>query len=179
MLKCESAREVLTKLNPHVKISTYPLRLDHTNAFNIFQEYDIVLDCTDTPLTRYLVSDVAVCLGMTVVSASGLGSEGQLSILNFANVGPCYRCFYPVPPPPNSVSSCQEGGVIGPCIGLVGIMMAVETLKIILGIYTVDNFKPFLMQYSGLPFQTCLLYTSKVTVSVAAVVDEAQEAVWV
>ncbi|SCU85765.1 LAME_0D02674g1_1 [Lachancea meyersii CBS 8951] len=154
MLKCESAKEVLSRLNPHVKIDTYPVRLDYSNAFRIFRSYDIVLDCTDTPLTRYLISDVAVNLGMTVVSASGLATEGQLAVLNFKNVGPCYRCFYPVPPPPNSVSSCQEGGVVGPCIGLVGVMMAVETLKIILDIYTLDNFQPFLMQYSGFPLQS-------------------------
>ncbi|CEP60671.1 Uba4p LALA0_S01e16314g [Lachancea lanzarotensis] len=154
VLKCESAKDVLVKLNPHIKVDTFPVRLDYSNACRIFQGYDVVLDCTDTPLTRYLVSDVAVNLGLTVVSASGLGFEGQLSILNFKNVGPCYRCFFPVPPPPNSVSSCQEGGVIGPCIGLVGVMMAVETLKIILDSYTLDNFKPFLMQYSGFPAQS-------------------------
>lgn len=154
MLKCESAKKVLQKLNPHVSITTYPVRLGYSNAFGIFEGYDIVLDCTDTPLTRYLISDVAVCLGMTVVSASGLGTEGQLSILNFQGIGPCYRCFYPTPPPPNAVSSCQEGGVIGPCIGLVGVMMAVETLKIIMEIYTSDNFQPFLMQYAGFPQQT-------------------------
>lgn len=154
MLKCESAKQVLTKLNPHVNIKTYPVRLDYSNAFGIFEGYDYILDCTDTPLTRYLISDVAVNLGITVVSASGLGTEGQLSILNFKNVGPCYRCFYPTPPSPYSVSSCQEGGVIGPCIGLVGILMAVETIKLILDVYTIDNFQPFLMMYSGFPQQT-------------------------
>lgn len=154
MLKCESAKQVLNKLNPHVNITTYPVRLDYSNAFEIFEGYDYVMDCTDTPLTRYLISDVATNLGMTVVSASGLGTEGQLSILNFKNVGPCYRCFYPVPPPPNSVSSCQEGGVIGPCIGLVGVLMAVETIKLILDVYTVENFQPFLMMYSGFPQQS-------------------------
>lgn len=154
MLKCESAKQVLSKLNPHVNVITYPVRLNHSNAFSIFDGYDYVLDCTDTPLTRYLVSDVAVNLGITVVSASGLGTEGQLSILNFKNTGPCYRCFYPTPPPPNSVSSCQEGGVIGPCIGLVGVLMAVETIKLILDVYTIENFQPFLMMYSGFPLQT-------------------------
>lgn len=153
MLKCESARQVLNKLNPHVIVKTYPVRLNYSNAFEIFQGYDIVLDCTDTPLTRYLVSDVAVNLNMTVVSASGLGTEGQISVLNFKNIGPCYRCFYPRPPPPNSVTSCSAGGVIGPCIGLVGIMMAIETLKIILDVYTTDNFTPFMMMYSGFPNQ--------------------------
>ncbi|EHN02047.1 Uba4p [Saccharomyces cerevisiae x Saccharomyces kudriavzevii VIN7] len=154
MLKCESARQSITKLNPHVSIVTYPVRLNSTNAFAIFEGYDYVLDCTDSPLTRYLVSDVAVNLGITVVSASGLGTEGQLTILNFNGVGPCYRCFYPTPPPPNAVTSCQEGGVIGPCIGVVGTMMAVETLKLILGVYTNENFKPFLVLYSGFPQQS-------------------------
>lgn len=154
MLKCESAKQVLNKLNPHVEVVTYPVRLDGKNAFGIFQGYEYVLDCTDTPLTRYLISDVAVNLGITVVSASGLGSEGQLAILNFRNIGPCYRCFYPTPPSPNSVSSCQEGGVIGPCIGLVGTMMAVETLKLILGVYTEETFQPFLKVYSGFPDQS-------------------------
>ncbi|KAL3232326.1 hypothetical protein RNJ44_04242 [Nakaseomyces bracarensis] len=154
MLKCESAKQVLESLNPNVEIVTYPVRLNSTNAFSIFEGYDLVLDCTDTPLTRYLVSDVAVNLGMTVVSASGLGTEGQLSILNYKNFGPCYRCFYPVSPNPYAVSSCSEGGVIGPCIGLVGTMMAVETIKVLLDVYTPENFEPFLLMYSGFPIQS-------------------------
>ncbi|KAH3900230.1 Uba4p SCDLUD_003201 [Saccharomycodes ludwigii] len=154
MLKCESAKEYITKLNPHINVTTHPVRLDNYNAFNIFKQYDIILDCTDTPITRYLISDVSVNCGKVVVSASGVGTEGQLCILNFADVGPCYRCFYPTPPPPNTVSSCSDGGVIGPCIGLVGVMMAVETMKLILGVYTVENFKPFLLQYCGFPNQT-------------------------
>lgn len=154
MLKCESAKEALNKLNPLVEVVTYPVRLTNSNAFEIFKGYDYVLDCTDTPLTRYLISDVAVNLGITVVSASGLGTEGQLCLLNFKNCGPCYRCFYPKPPKPTSVTSCQEGGVIGPCIGLVGVMMAVEVLKLILEVYTEDNFQPFLKTYSGFPHQT-------------------------
>lgn len=154
MLKCESAKQVLNKLNPNVVVKTYPVRLNYSNAFDIFQGYDLILDCTDTPLTRYLISDVAVNLNITVVSASGLGTDGQLTILNYKNIGPCYRCFYPKPPPPNSVTSCSSGGVIGPCIGLVGVMMAIETLKILLDIYTIDNFEPFIMMYSGFPHQS-------------------------
>lgn len=154
MLKCESAKRFINKLNPNVTVNTYPVRLDNTNAFEIFEGYDLVLDCTDTPVTRYLISDVAVNMGLTVVSASGVRTEGQLTILNFENIGPCYRCFYPVPPSPNSVSSCQEGGVIGPCIGVVGVMMAIETIKVILQLYTTDDFEPFLMQYAGFPKQS-------------------------
>ncbi|CDO95063.1 unnamed protein product [Kluyveromyces dobzhanskii CBS 2104] len=154
MFKCESAKQVLNKLNPHVSVTTYPVRLSNANAFDIFEDYDVILDCTDTPMARYLISDVAVNLGKPVVSASALRTEGQLSIFNFANSGPCYRCFYPTPPAPTSVSSCQEGGVLGPCVGLVGVAMVVETLKLLLGVYTIENFKPFLLQYSGFPDQT-------------------------
>lgn len=154
MLKCESAKQKLFDLNPLVNIKTYPVRLNNDNAFDIFKDYDLIMDCTDTPLTRYLVSDVAVILGKTVVSASGLGSEGQLSILNYENQGPCYRCFYPNPPNPYVVNSCQEGGVIGPCIGIVGMFMAVEVIKILVGVYTPENFEPSLMLYSGFPTQS-------------------------
>ncbi|CCD23590.1 Uba4p NDAI_0B05570 [Naumovozyma dairenensis CBS 421] len=151
MLKCESAKLSIQNLNPNVNVVTYPTRLTHSNAFEIFEGYDLILDCTDTPLTRYLISDVAVKLGITVVSGSGVGTEAQLTILNFMNMGPCYRCFFPVPPPPTSVASCSEGGVIGPCIGVMGVMMAVEAIKFIVGAYTVENFEPYLVLYSGFP----------------------------
>lgn len=147
--KCESAKSYLNKLNPHVEIQTYPFRLTTCNAFEIFEQYDMVLDCTDSPFSRYLISDVAVITKIPVISGSGLKTEGQLSILNFENKGPCYRCFYPKPPPPNSVTSCKDGGVIGPVIGIMGVMMALETIKVIVGSYNSESFKPFLSIYSG------------------------------
>ncbi|AGO12588.1 AaceriAER248Wp [[Ashbya] aceris (nom. inval.)] len=158
LLKCDSAKEALLRLNPHCNIKTYAVRLSYANAFGIFSSWDLIMDCTDSPMSRYLISDVAVNLGKTVVSGSGLGTEGQLSIYNFKNAGPCYRCFYPIPPPPGSVVSCQMGGVLGPCIGMLGVMMAVETLKILFDVYTLENFKPFLMQYSGFPYQTLRMF---------------------
>lgn len=161
MLKCDSVKEVLNRLNPHINIETYPVRLNNSNAYDIFMDYDVVIDCTDTPLTRYLISDVAVHLGITVVSGSGLGTEGQLCILNYKNKSPCYRCFYPEPPPPTSVASCSEGGVIGPCIGIVGLMMAVETLKVLLEYYTIDKFQPFILSYSGFPHQSVRKFTMR------------------
>lgn len=148
-LKVESARQFISGLNPHVEVHTYPFRLSASNAFDIFQHYDLILDCTDSPYSRYLISDVAVLCGLTVVSGSGLKTEGQLSILNFENWGPCYRCFFPTPPPPNSVMSCQDGGVIGPVIGLMGVMMAMEAIKVITGFWNKDTFKPFLSIYSA------------------------------
>lgn len=151
--KCESAKRYINKLNPHVKVNTYPFRLSNDNAFDIIEKYDLILDCTDTPATRYLINDVSVICGKTIVSGSGLKTDGQLSILNFRGIGPCYRCFYPKPPSPGSVTSCSDGGVVGPAIGLIGITMALEAIKVITDFYTDETFKPFLSMYSGYPQQ--------------------------
>jgi adenylyltransferase/sulfurtransferase len=148
-LKVDSAKKFINRLNPNVDVKTYPMRLSSVNAFEIFTDYDLVLDCTDSPYSRYLISDVAVLSGLTVISGSGLKTEGQLSILNFEKIGPCYRCFYPNPPPPNSVTSCKDGGVIGPVIGLMGTMMALEAIKVITGFWNKETFTPFLSIYSG------------------------------
>lgn len=151
-LKCESAKSYLQELNPNVNIITYPVRLSNKNAFEIFADFDLVLDCTDSPASRYLINDVAVYFNIPVVSGSGLRTEGQLSVFNYEN-GPCYRCFYPDPPAANSVTSCSEGGVLGPVIGLLGTAMAVEAIKVITGFYH-NTFKPFLTMYSAYPQQT-------------------------
>lgn len=150
MLKCESAKKYLSLLNPHVDIVTHPIRLDNFNAFGIFNRYDLIVDCTDAPAVRYLINDVAVISGKTVVSGSGVKTDGQFTILNYQNKGPCYRCFYPQPPKPESVSSCGDAGVFGPAIGLTGISLATETIKVLTGHYN-DSFKPFLALYSAYP----------------------------
>ena len=147
--KAESAKIKIRLLNPNVEVVTHPQALTNLNSFQIIELYDINLDCTDTPASRYLINDTCVLLGKTIISGSGLKTEGQLTILNFHNQGPCYRCFYPTPPPPHTVTSCSNGGVVGPCIGILGTMMAVEALKCIVGFYTDDNFHPFLTLYSG------------------------------
>lgn len=151
MLKCDSAKLYINKLNPHVNVITYAVRLNNANAFTIFQEYDVILDCSDSPVTRYLVNDVAVILNKTVVSGSGIRTDGQWTILNFNNQGPCYRCFHPQPPVPDSVTSCQDGGVIGPAIGIIGVNMALETIKILVGYYD-DEFVPFMRALYGWQF---------------------------
>lgn len=158
MYKCASARNQILKLNPHTIVETYPYRLTNTNAFDIIDKYDLVLDCTDTPATRYLINDVSVLCSKTIVSASGLKSDGQLTVLNFNKIGPCYRCFYPKPPNPETVTTCSDGGVIGPAIGIMGVTMAMEAIKVLTGFYTNENFTPFLSQYSGFPQQTLRVF---------------------
>ena len=102
------------------------------------KDYDLILDCTDRPSTRYLVSDAAVLAGKPVVTASALRTEGQLMVLNNPPKshdhpgGFCYRCVFPKPPPAETVLSCGEGGVLGPVVGIMGVLMAMEALKILL-----------------------------------------------
>lgn len=104
----------------------------------IFEKYDIILDCTDNPATRYLISDTAVLLGKPLVSASALRTEGQLMVLNNPprppgdkEGGPCYRCVFPKPPPADSVVSCADGGILGPVVGTMGVLQALEAIKVI------------------------------------------------
>lgn len=104
----------------------------------IFEQYDIILDCTDNPATRYLISDTAVLLGKPLVSASALRTEGQLMVLNHPprepgnlDGGPCYRCVFPKPPPASSVVSCADGGILGPVVGTMGVLQALEAIKVI------------------------------------------------
>lgn len=157
MLKCESARRFLLRLNPHVDFTTYPTRLSNENAFEIIRQYDLVVDCTDTPATRYLINDVLVLLGKPIVSGSGVKTDGQITILNFENTGPCYRCFHPKPPSPESVPTCSDAGVLGPAIGLTGISLATETIKVLTGYYK-NNFSPFIAMYSAFPQQTMRVF---------------------
>jgi molybdopterin/thiamine biosynthesis adenylyltransferase len=83
------------------------------NAIEILKNYDIIVDCTDAPSTRYLISDAAVVLSKPLVSGSALGTEGQIAVYGY-NGGPCYRCIFPNPPPAESVLTCGEGGILGP-----------------------------------------------------------------
>ncbi|KAL1963496.1 hypothetical protein VTN77DRAFT_8077 [Rasamsonia byssochlamydoides] len=136
--KVDSAIEYLQELNPHPKYVAHREHLSPQNAAEIFKDYDIILDCTDNPATRYLISDTAVLLGKPLVSASALRTDGQLMVLNNPpkppgdeSGGPCYRCVFPKPPPADSVVSCADGGILGPVVGTMGVLQALETIKVI------------------------------------------------
>jgi molybdopterin/thiamine biosynthesis adenylyltransferase/rhodanese-related sulfurtransferase len=131
--KVEVARERLSGLNPDVKIETLQVRLDSTNAFALFGDYDVIVDGTDNFPTRYLTNDACVLLGKPNVHGSVFRFEGQASVFD-ASKGPCYRCLYPEPPPPGAVPSCAEGGVLGILPGTIGLVQATETLKILTGL---------------------------------------------
>nr|AAL90043.1 AT10573p [Drosophila melanogaster] len=132
MSKAESARIALLELNPHCEIQCHSRMLYPHNAMHIIRGYDVVLDCTDNVPTRYLLSDACVMLSKPLVSGSALKMDGQLTVYNYAN-GPCYRCIFPVPPPPEAVTNCGDGGVLGAVTGTIGAMQALEAIKVIVG----------------------------------------------
>lgn len=130
--KVESAREKIAALNPDVQVRTYEELLTSANALEIMRDYDVVVDGADNFATRYLVNDAAVLLGKPNVHGSVFRFEGQATVF-VPGEGPCYRCLYPAPPPPGTVPSCAEAGVLGVLPGLIGLIQATETIKLILG----------------------------------------------
>ena len=130
--KLASAKDRLNALNPNVHIETYDEALSSENALRLFEPYDVILDGTDNFPTRYLVNDACVLTGKPNAYGSIFRFEGQASVFA-TKEGPCYRCLYPEPPPPGLVPSCAEGGVFGVLPGIIGVIQATETIKLVLG----------------------------------------------
>ncbi|XP_022832375.1 adenylyltransferase and sulfurtransferase MOCS3 isoform X2 [Spodoptera litura] len=141
--KAESAASTLRSINSRIKVTPYNLQLDSKNAMDIASQYDIILDCTDNVPTRYMLSDLSCFIKKPLISGSALKMEGQLTIYGYRSEshkddkgatyrGPCYRCVFPTPPSPDVVGSCSAHGVAGPVPGVIGILQAMEALKIIL-----------------------------------------------
>ena len=130
--KIDSAEEKLKALNPALVVNRYEFPINSDNALDIFADYDVIVDGTDNFPTRYLVNDACVLLGKPNVYGSIFRFDGQASVF-FPPHGPCYRCLYPEPPPPDLVPNCAEGGVLGILPGAIGVIQATETVKLILG----------------------------------------------
>ena len=130
--KVESISVAIKQLNRHVKIVPYHTSLDSSNALDIIKQYDVVIDASDNVATRYLLNDACVLAKKPLVSGSALRFEGQLTVYNYKN-GPTYRCVFPEPPPPETVTNCSDGGVIGVVPGIIGSLQAQEVMKIIGG----------------------------------------------
>src|SRR5213595_1387462 len=132
--KVESAQDRLGDINPNIEIELYPCRLSSENASEIVSKYDIVVDGSDNFATRYLSNDVCVFEQKPNVYGSVFRFEGQTTVFAPHLGGPCYRCLFPEPPPPESVPNCAQAGVLGVLPGIIGMLQAIETLKLILGI---------------------------------------------
>ena len=131
--KAESARETIRELNPQVDVQIFTSQITSGNALDILSGYDIILDGTDNFPTRYLINDACVLLGKPNIYGSVFRFDGQVSVFYPKGGGPCYRCLYPVPPPPGIVPSCAEGGVLGVLPGIIGSFQALEAIKLIIG----------------------------------------------
>jgi sulfur-carrier protein adenylyltransferase/sulfurtransferase len=133
MSKLQSAKNKINALNPHVQVDTYEEALSSDNAMRLFKGYDVILDGTDNFPTRYLVNDACVLMGIPNAYGSIFRFEGQASVFATKD-GPCYRCLYPEPPPPGLVPSCAEGGVLGVLPGVIGVIQATESIKLLTGV---------------------------------------------
>jgi molybdopterin/thiamine biosynthesis adenylyltransferase/rhodanese-related sulfurtransferase len=133
MNKGESARVAIEALNPDVTVNTYPYRVSRDNVLNLISDYDVIIDGTDNFPTRYLMSDASLMTRVPLIHASILRFEGHASTF-LPYEGPCYRCLFPEPPPPDLAPSCGEAGVLGVLCGVMGNIMATEAIKVLLGI---------------------------------------------
>lgn len=132
--KLNSARDRIKEVNPNVQVVLHDAMFSASNAMEIVEPYDIVIDGTDNFPTRYLSNDICVFLKKPNIYGSIFRFDGQCTVFAPHLGGPCYRCLYPEPPPPGMVPSCAEGGVLGVLPGVIGVMQAIETIKLIVGI---------------------------------------------
>ncbi|MGA7227812.1 MAG: molybdopterin-synthase adenylyltransferase MoeB [Acidimicrobiia bacterium] len=135
MAKTDSARETIAALNPDVKVVTHNERLGADNVLKIMSGYDVIVDGGDNFPTRYLINDASLHLQVPVVHGAIFRFEGQAAVFN-PYVGPCYRCLFPEPPPPEMAPSCAEAGVLGVLPGIIGSIEAMEAIKLLLGLGT-------------------------------------------
>jgi molybdopterin/thiamine biosynthesis adenylyltransferase/rhodanese-related sulfurtransferase len=132
--KLESARDRLRDINPEIEIELHECRFSSENASQLVTQYDLVVDGSDNFPTRYLSSDVCVFARKPNVYGSVFRFEGQTTVFAPHLGGPCYRCLFPEPPPPDSVPNCAQAGVLGVLPGIIGMLQAIETIKLIMGI---------------------------------------------
>jgi len=131
--KTASAAQTIAGLNPDVRVVPHEEMLTDANVDRLIAGYDVILDGTDTFETRYTLNDAAVRAGIPVIHASVFRFEGQLTVF-IPFEGPCYRCLYPTPPPPELAPGCSVAGVLGVVPGTMGLLQATEAIKVLLGI---------------------------------------------
>lgn len=130
--KVDSIRQSIRDMNKDIVVESHNILLNSKNAMKLVKMYNVIVDCSDNVATRYLINDACVLNNKPLVSGSAIKWEGQLTVYNY-NKGPCYRCIFPTPPPPEAVLNCGDGGVLGAITGTIGSLQALEVIKIIVG----------------------------------------------
>lgn len=171
--KIVSAKDRILEINPACQVDLYETRLSSENALDIIEPYDLVVDGTDNFPTRYLVNDACVLLNKPNVYGSIFRFEGQATVFNYED-GPNYRDLYPEPPPPGMVPSCAEGGVLGILPGIIGVIQATETVKIILGKGTTLNGRLLLYNALDMSFRELKLRPNPVRPVIDKLIDYEQ-----
>lgn len=151
-----SIKNFIAKLNSDVQVITHQEVLKSSNALEILSSYDVIVDASDNVATRYLLNDCSVLLKKPLVSGSALMLEGQMTVYNYQN-GPCYRCLFPQPPPPETVQNCGDGGVLGSVTGVIGSLQSMEVIKILVNHENVLSGKLLLYDGSSCSFRTIKL----------------------
>ncbi|MCB1153244.1 molybdopterin-synthase adenylyltransferase MoeB [bacterium] len=146
--KIESATKTLKGFSPETEIIPFEFKLDSSNIDEVVSQFDIVLDGSDNFPTRYLINDACVKHGKACVHGSVYRFEGQVTVFDPQRGGPCYRCLYPSPPPPEMAPSCADAGVLGVLPGIIGLLEAIEVIKLILDVG--DPLIGRLLAYDGL-----------------------------
>jgi sulfur-carrier protein adenylyltransferase/sulfurtransferase len=133
MLKTESAQKSINAINPGIKVNRHEVRLSSDNVMDIIKDYDVIVNCGDNFPTRYLINDACAFARKPLVDGAIFRFEGNATVFYPAKGGPCYRCLYPEPAPPDMAPSCAEAGVLGALPGMIGSIEALEAIKLILG----------------------------------------------
>ncbi|PNW79139.1 hypothetical protein CHLRE_09g402034v5 [Chlamydomonas reinhardtii] len=139
--KAASGRATCTAINPTIQVEAHMCGFTPANALELVDRYDVVVDASDNPATRYLVSDACVVAGKPLVSAAAVGTDGQITVYNYGPDGPCYRCLFPESPAPENCSRCGEAGVLGVVPGVMGCLQALEAIKVLAGVGDVSSKK--------------------------------------
>ncbi len=171
--KVDSAKHRILEINPFCQVEVYNVALRAENALELFKDYDVIVDGTDNFPTRYLVNDACVMLGKPNVYGSIFRFEGQATVFNYED-GPNYRDLYPEPPPPGLVPSCAEGGVLGILPGIIGVIQATETVKILMGIGTTLSGRLLLYDALKMSFRELKLRRNPATPPITELIDYEQ-----
>ena len=171
LLKTDSAKQHLLKINPSCRVDLFNKKLTSSNALEILRDYDVICDCSDNFPTRYLINDACIILNKPNIYGSIAGFEGQVSVFNLKKDSPNYRDLIPIPPPQELIPSCSEAGVIGILPGIIGTIQATEAIKIITNIGFPLNGRLLIFNALKMRFKELILKSSPENKNIKKLID--------